>query len=131
MPDYEEALRTAAAAIRASGRPVGLVMWSGRHAWVMSGFTSIGDPRSHPDFVVTGVRVLDPLYPYGDGVWGPSPRPDALLAPTQLDDNFVPRRRRRADPNGRPDYVPAGSYVLILPVPVRATASRAGEPAFD
>ena len=32
---------------RHTGRPVGLVMWSGRHAWVMSGFESIGDPAIH------------------------------------------------------------------------------------
>ena len=44
IPDYDEALRVAATAIRETRRPVGLVMWRGRHAWVMSGFESIGDP---------------------------------------------------------------------------------------
>ena len=111
--DYGEAVRTAAAAIRRTRRPVGLVMWSGRHAWVMSGFTSVGDPLVHPNFVVTGVRVLDPLYPRGSSAWGPSPRPGALLRPSELDDDFVPRRRRRNRPY--PDYAPPGSYVLVLP----------------
>ncbi|WP_347107532.1 hypothetical protein AAHB33_10755 [Paenarthrobacter sp. S56] len=44
VPDYEAALRSAASAMAVTGRPVGLVMWSGRHAWVMSGFESEGDP---------------------------------------------------------------------------------------
>jgi len=109
VPDYGEALRTAASAIHATGRPVGLVMWSGRHAWVMSGFESMGDPTIHPDFSVTGVRVLDPLYPHGSGTWGPSPEPNALLSPDQLAAQFVPREPRRWSSD-----LPAG-YFLVLP----------------
>jgi hypothetical protein len=114
--DYGDALRTAAAAIRETRRPVGLVMWGGRHAWVMSGFTSSADPRATPGFVVTGVRVMDPLYPYGSSQWGASPVADTLLRPSQLDDQFVPRHRRRPPSDGQPDYAPEGSYVLVLPV---------------
>ncbi len=33
-----EAMQVAAEAIVETGRPVGLLMWHGRHAWVMSGF---------------------------------------------------------------------------------------------
>ena len=108
---YEEALRTAAGALRTTGRPVGLVMWSGRHAWVMNGFTSIGDPGLHDEFEVTGIRVLDPLYPHGSRKWGASPKPNTLLTPTELTEQFVPRTGRR-----QPDYAIPGSYVLILPV---------------
>jgi hypothetical protein len=108
VPDYNEALRVAAAAIRETERPVGLLMWRGRHAWVMSGFESIGDPAIHPDFQVTGVRVLDPLYPYGSGVWGPSPEPNSLLTPDELGLQFVIREARGTM------QVPTG-YVLILP----------------
>jgi hypothetical protein len=46
IADYDEALRVAATALRQTKRPVGLVMWRGRHAWVMSGFTSVGDPAA-------------------------------------------------------------------------------------
>ena len=109
VPDYGAALRTAASAIHATGRPVGLVMWSGRHAWVMSGFESMGDPAIHPDFSVTGVRVLDPLYPHGSGTWGPSPEPNALLSPDQLAAQFVIREPRRWS-----SELPAG-YFLVLP----------------
>ena len=109
VPDYGEAVRTAARAITETGRPVGLVMWSGRHAWVMSGFESVGDPRQFPDFSVTGIRVLDPLYPYGSGQWGPSPAPNTLLTPEQLATQFVVREPRRWS-SGL-----ATGYLLVLP----------------
>ncbi|BCW19218.1 hypothetical protein NtRootA9_19260 [Arthrobacter sp. NtRootA9] len=111
VADYNEALRAAARAIAETGRPVGLVMWSGRHAWVMSGFESLGDPSVFPGFQVTGVRVLDPLYPYGSGQWGPSPEPNSLLSPEQLATQFVVREPRRWSSG-----LPAG-YLLVLPGP--------------
>jgi hypothetical protein len=110
IADYGEALRTAARAIADTGRPVGLVMWSGRHAWVMSGFESLGDPAQFPNFSVTGVRVQDPLYPHGSGQWGPSPEPNSLLTPEQLATQFVVREPRRWSSD-----LPAG-YLLVLPV---------------
>ncbi|WP_457946695.1 hypothetical protein ACTAQI_14140 [Pseudarthrobacter sp. alpha12b] len=110
IPDYGEALKAAARAIADTGRPVGLVMWSGRHAWVMSGFESLGDPRQFPEFSVTGIRVLDPLYPYGSGQWGPSPAPNALVTPDQLATQFVIREPRRWS-SGL-----AAGYLLVLPV---------------
>ncbi|MEW1983134.1 hypothetical protein [Pseudarthrobacter oxydans] len=110
IADYGAALQTAARAIADTGRPVGLVMWSGRHAWVMSGFESIGDPARFPEFSVTGVRVQDPLYPHGSGQWGPSPEPNSLLTPEQLATQFVVREPRRWS-----SELPAG-YLLVLPV---------------
>lgn len=110
VADYEEALRTAARAIADTGRPVGLVMWRGRHVWVMSGFASLGDPDQFTEFSVTGIRVQDPLYPYGDERWGPSPAPNALLTPEQLATQFVVREPRRWSSN-----LPTG-YMLVLPL---------------
>jgi hypothetical protein len=110
IADYKAALRTAARAIADTGRPVGLVMWRGRHVWVMSGFTSLGDPDRFPEFSVTGIRVQDPLYPYGDERWGPSPVPNALLTPKQLATQFVVREPRRWSSN-----LPTG-YMLVLPL---------------
>ena len=69
----DEALRTAAKAISATGKPVGLLVWRGRHAWVMSGFTATADPRLTEDFSVTGAVILDPLYPHGSKVWDRAP----------------------------------------------------------
>ncbi len=109
IPTYREAVRVAATALRETGRPVGLVMWPGRHAWVMSGFTSLGDPAVRSDFEVTGVHVLDPLYPRGNRRWGPSPAPGSLITPSALADQFVFRERRRVNLG-----VPPG-YLLVLP----------------
>jgi len=108
--DYDGALQTAARAMAVTGRPVGLVMWSGRHAWVMSGFESMGDPALFPEFKVTGIHVMDPLYPYGSGQWGPSPEPNSLLSPQQLATQFVVREPRRWSSG-----LPTG-YLLVLPV---------------
>lgn len=110
VADYEEALQTAARAIADTDRPVGLVMWRGRHVWVMSGFESLGDPDQFPEFPVTGIRVQDPLYPYGDDKWGPSPAPNALLTPEQLATQFVVREPRRWSSD-----MPTG-YMLVLPI---------------
>ena len=109
-PDLDSAVRRAAAAIVETGRPVGLVMWRGRHAWVMSGFESLGDPSKRPDFEVTGIRVLDPLHPHGSRAWGPSPRPNALVTPEVLGKQFVARLE------GRVDLRVAPGYLLVLPM---------------
>ncbi len=136
----EEALRVAAKAIRETGHPVGLLVWRGRHAWVMGGFHATADPLSTSDFDVTGAVILDPLYPHGSKVWGPSPKPREALSPAQLGKQFVPRGRWGAPPGADPSPTPAaatdpsaanngvspwgglrGKYVLVLPfVPILA-----------
>ena len=109
LPDLDLALQVAARALRETKRPVGLVMWRGRHAWVMSGFESNGDPARVRDPQITGVRVLDPLYPHGSKVWGRSPKPDALITPATLAKQFVIRDRGRTNLG-----VPPG-YLVVLP----------------
>ena len=64
------AIRTAARAIRQTGRPVGLLVWRGAHAWVVSGFRATADPAQTNAFVVTHLMVLDPWYPRRSSVWG-------------------------------------------------------------
>ena len=44
----QNALRNAALMMRKTGKPVGLVVWRGAHAWVMSGFTATAGSRAHP-----------------------------------------------------------------------------------
>jgi hypothetical protein len=107
-PSFDDALRTAARAIEDTGRPVGLVMWAGRHAWMMTGFESTGNLDAK-GATVTRVRVMDPLYPHGSR-WGPSPSPNSLMQPAILARQFVER--------DRPDYdfgVDPG-WLLVLPV---------------
>lgn len=115
----DEALALAARAIRNTGRPVGLLVWEGAHAWVLSGFEATSDPLVDPAARITAVHVLDPLYPRPGGVWGATPAPDSRLTRAQLARVFVPYR-----PHGR-NAVLRGQYVLVLPSPApRLVGSR-------
>ena len=71
----DEAMRLAAVAIRATGKPVGLldVGWAPRLG--DERIEATADPARTSDFRVTRAIVLDPLYPYGSSRWGASPRP--------------------------------------------------------
>jgi hypothetical protein len=113
----DEAVHDAANAIALTGRPVGLLMWRGRHAWVMSGFVATADPRITDDFRVTRVIVYDPLYPHGSAVWGRSPRPGEAITVATLGRQFVPRRTSRFWSGGQPSLF-GGKYVLVLPYEV-------------
>lgn len=107
VPDFDAAVKTAARALAETGKPVGLVVWAGHHAWLMTGFEATGDPRL-ADARVTGVRVMDPLYPH-ESKWGRAPAPNRLIGLDALGRQFVRRHR--------PDYdlgVPSG-WLLILP----------------
>lgn len=109
------AMRVAAVAIRTYRRPVGLLVWQGRHAWVMTGYRATGDPLLDPGFRVTGVSILDPLYPYGSAAWGPSPAPGSSIPVEAVGRQFVPRRS-----SGSWSHLPgadwlAGKYVLVVP----------------
>ncbi len=61
----QAALRTAAKQIRQTGKPVGLAVHFGRHAWVMAGFESDADPATTDAFTVTAAQVIGPLWPNG------------------------------------------------------------------
>jgi hypothetical protein len=105
----EEAMLIAARAMQETGKPVGLLMWRGRHAWVMSGFRATSDPMAI-DARVTAVYVEDPLYPHGSSVWGPSPKPGAALTIDELGRQYLPRRTSQ-----RFGSALSGKYVLVLP----------------
>jgi hypothetical protein len=118
------AVKTAAKAIRATGKPVGLLMWRGRHAWVMSGFRATADPRLTNDFTVTAVIVEDPLYPHGSS-WGPSPAPGQVISVAALGRQFV-RRRVHSPWNFQPWAANlAGRYVMVLPYELDHAVSAA------
>lgn len=61
----QDALHTAAIQLRETGKPVGLTVHFGRHAWVMAGFEATADPATTSDFTVTAVEVVGPLWPSG------------------------------------------------------------------
>lgn len=104
------ALRKAAKAMRETGKPVGLVVWRGAHAWVMSGFSATADPALTNDFRVTAVRVQDPWYPRPNSTWGPSRPPDSRVTLAALRADFLPYDRPGRRHPGRD-----GHYMLVLP----------------
>jgi hypothetical protein len=109
LATIQEAMVTAAKAMRMTGRPVGLLVWRGRHAWVMSGFKATRDPLLN-GAKVTAAIVEDPLYPHGgSSVWGRSPPPGSTLSISELGRQFV--RRRSSSRFGSL----SGKYVLVLP----------------
>jgi hypothetical protein len=107
------AMQTAARAIATTGKPVGLLVWRGRHAWVMSGFTSTADPRVANAFEVTRAVIHDPLYPYGSKAWGPSPKPGSSVSIKTVGRQFVPRRSSTRWMGANSSL--GGKYVLVLP----------------
>ena len=108
----DEALLVAARAMRRTGRPVGLLVWRGRHAWVMSGFQATADPMLAGSRV-TAALIEDPLHPYGgSSTWGPSPSPGEALSVKEVGRQFV-RRRFGYSIWSTPDF--AGKYVLVVP----------------
>ena len=58
-----QALRIAAIAMRQTGRPAGMLVMDGQHAWVLNGFESRTDPKADRWARITSVRVSGPLYP--------------------------------------------------------------------
>jgi hypothetical protein len=111
----EDAMRAAARAIRTTRRPVGLLVWRGRHAWVMGGFQATADPLKTNNFSVTHAVVLDPLYPGGSPTWGRSPAPGTRMTIHTLGQDFV-KRRSGSSANAWASQSLAGKWVLVLPV---------------
>ena len=110
-PTLRQALKTAASAMARTGRPVGMIVWRGRHAWSMTGFGATADPAETDDFEVVNVRISDPLYPYYHVRKRTIYRPNTALSLELLAKNFTPYHDSRRD--GRIE----GRYVVIVPVP--------------
>jgi hypothetical protein len=105
------AIASAARALRLTGRPVGLLVWRGAHAWVVSGFRATADPAGTDAFAVTHLSVLDPWYPRDSSIWGPSRRPNATISVRRVAKVYLAWRRpamRYPEKDGR--------FVLVIPV---------------
>lgn len=83
-------LKQAAARMRLTGKPVGLLVLEGGHAWVMSGFEATADPAETSDFKVTAVQAMGSLYPDGTVDGQPyDPAPRTWLTLQQISKKFV------------------------------------------
>ena len=109
-PTLKAAVRDAATAVRMTGRPAGLLVWYGAHAWVMSGFRATADPAWTNRFTVTDLYIQDVWYPKVSTIWGRSRPPDALVPIQRLPRDFLPWRRPGAP---YPDKL--GKFVVVLP----------------
>ncbi len=70
---FKAAVRKAARRMRLTGKPVGLLVMGGRHAWVLNGFEATRDPAKTNNFTVTHVYVMGPLYPKQRKGWFDKP----------------------------------------------------------
>lgn len=111
----QEALRIAARQMRYTRMPVGLLVWRGRHAWVMSGFRATADPAWTDDFVVTHVYIEDPWAGRTSPGWGPGFEPHSLVRVSRLS-GFT-----RWTSRFRPEFGKAGHYVIVAPL-IESTA---------
>jgi hypothetical protein len=89
LGSMQEALKVAARQMRFTGKPVGLLVWRGDHAWVMSGFKATADPAWTDDYEVSAVWIEDPWYGRTDRTWGTGLAPHTLVNTTELADDFV------------------------------------------
>ena len=110
-PSRTTALRAAATAIRTTGRPVGMLAWTGIHSWVMTGFTATADPASTKSFSVGTAYVLDPWYPWVSTRWPRSEAPNEPRNTADLKANFLPFNLRSGPYPGRD-----GQFVLVVPL---------------
>jgi hypothetical protein len=105
---FRRAVRAAARALRQTGKPVGLLVGHGSHAWVMTGFKATADPALTDDFEVTSVYIMGPLYPRPKH-YGFDPYPNKRLGM----DTLRLRLTRYHDRLGPSRW--DGSFVVILP----------------
>ena len=111
QPSIKAAIQAAAKALRATNRPVGLMVWRGAHSWVMSGFTATADPAVTTTYTVTAVYIEDVWYPRHSNIWGDSRKPDSLVPVGKLPEDFKPWKRpqkKYPDKDGR--------FVIVVPV---------------
>ncbi|MFH0750333.1 MAG: hypothetical protein V2B17_00690 [Chloroflexota bacterium] len=105
------AMRAAAAALRATSRPVGIIAWKGIHSWVITGFRATADPAFTMRFAVTEAYVLDPWYPWISTRWPRSEAPNEPRDGKDLTANILAWNLPSGPYEGRD-----GMFLLVVPV---------------
>ncbi len=109
-PTMAGAVKAAAKGIATTGRPAGIVVWHGTHAWVLTGFEATADPTQTDDYRVVTVRIADPLWPYYRVNRYRIYRPGTRLYMSSLARNFSTYHDARRD-----DRI-EGLFVAIVPL---------------
>ena len=110
FPSMDAALADAARRLLITGKPVGLTVGFGSHAWVMTGFSANRDPRLTSNFLVTSVDVSGPLYPLQVAKLGYFDlKPDSRLSHAQMAQVFLPYRETQ----GLKSWL--GTWVIVAP----------------
>jgi hypothetical protein len=86
--DSGSAIRAAVTRLRVTNRPVGLLVFRGRHAWVLNGFEATADPAVTSNFTVTAVYVTGPLYPREPNSYGYDQPPNTRLTVNQFTTSY-------------------------------------------
>jgi hypothetical protein len=106
----DAALAFAAKRILLTGKPVGLLVGLGSHAWVMTGFAANHDPRLTSNYLVSSVYVSGPLYPLQVAKLGYFDlKPDSRLSRAQMAQVFLPYR----EAEGLHSWL--GAWVIVAP----------------
>lgn len=104
---FKVAVRRAVKRMRITGKPVGLIVMGGRHAWVLNGFEATADPAKTNKFVVTQLYVMGPLYPKQRKGWFDKP-PNTRISFSDFRQPF-----RKFDDPDSPRFV--GYWVTVNP----------------
>ncbi len=105
-----DAVNAAARGIATTGRPAGIIVWGGKHAWVVTGFEATADPNQTDEYRVVTIRMADPLWPYHRARARVVYRPGMRLYMSALRRNFTAYHDSRRDPRIE------ARFVTIVPV---------------
>jgi hypothetical protein len=110
LASMDAALAYAAKRILLTGKPVGLAVGLGSHAWVMTGFGANHDPRLTSNYIVSSVYVSGPLYPMQIAKLGYFDlKPDTRLSRAQMASVFLPYREAGGSRSWQ------GAWVIVAP----------------
>lgn len=102
---YVASIASAAYKLRMTGKPIGLLVYGGKHANVMVGFKASADPALGGSYTVTSVQIAGPWYPRS-GIDSP---PGTWLSSASLSSRFY----RYSERDGLTDWV--GYWVTLVP----------------
>ena len=89
LPSLAAAVSLAARRMAQTGKPVGIVVWGGKHAWVLHGFEAKTNPATDAHAVITAVRISGPLWPRPAENALYDPAPDTRMTVAALAGRFT------------------------------------------